>query len=507
MREQSGASDSKAWDFLSSGDTLWGRAMNDPYTVSSNWLSVTRTGMTLTGITLTGTSINLLGTVAVSGGLQAAGVTARAPAVGYSALNLGDANNAGYVAFHKANGVRAGYVGFGVTTLNMYAENGYTGWSMNGSLSVTGAFSATGAFAITGAATVGSLTSNGAINAANYIGIPAQPGQSSTLALNRPNGYSQVNQVVGYSGGFTRWILQLGTGDNDPQDGSNRGSHFLLGRCNDVGNYLDAPIFINRQTAEVSMSGALTTNGRIFTSSARIISKGYNNNPSFCVWDDYHQFAAGIYADNGLRFGQMGGDGGAIIYWGGMVTENPIGDGNRGGLYMTGSIGAAIHLVAGLDLSVGRNVGVVGVTNLQDRLYLSLGDNSINARAPNSYITVCGSTDFTGGANQIFNGGGRPLYAFEYYWGSTRIGGMSTWWATSMLSRGFSSARAMGPVSLGLARTSPSMVALLAASSSIRPMAGVCTGAPVTARWCFAAIPISGGQAGTRCFGWTARAM
>jgi hypothetical protein len=142
------------------------------------------------------------------------------------------------------------------------------------------------------------------------------------------------------------------------------------------------------------------------------------------MWDDYHQFAAGIYADNGLRFGQMDGSGNALIYWGGMVTENPIGDGNRGGLYMTGSIGAAIHLVAGLDLSVGRNVGVVGVTNLQNRLYLSLGDNSINARAPNSYITVCGSTDFTGGANQIFNGGGRPLYAFEYYWGSTRIGAM-----------------------------------------------------------------------------------
>jgi hypothetical protein len=422
VREQSGASDSKAWDFLSSGDTLWGRAMNDPYTVSSNWLTVTRTGMTLTGITLNAPSIALQGSVAVKGGLQAAGVTSRDPlaATGYSSLNLGDATNAGYVAFFKANGVRAGYVGYGATTLNMNAENGYTGWSMTGTLSVTGAFSAGGAFSITGAATVGSLTSNGAINATNGMAINGQPGQSATLTLKRPNGYSQVNQVIGYSGGFNRWILQLGTGDNDPQDGSNIGSNFLLGRCNDAGTYLDAPIYINRQTAEVSMSGGLVTAGRIFTNGARVISCGNGNNPSFCVWDTHAAYAAGIYADGGLRFGGMDGSGNPIIYYGGMVTENPIGDGNRGGLYMTGNVSAAISLYAGYDLSVGRNVGIGGTCNVASRLYVAAGDNSINCRVNNSYTTICGSTDFSGGANFILSGGGRAAYAHEWYWGSSR---------------------------------------------------------------------------------------
>ena len=71
------------------------------------------------------------------------------------------------------------------------------------------------------------------------------------------------------------------------------------------------------------------------------------------------------------------------------------------------------------------NASVYGMLTVGGRVRATPGDNGFQAAAANSYLTINGSNDFNTGANFIVNGGGRPNYAFEWYWGTDNIGRMS----------------------------------------------------------------------------------
>jgi hypothetical protein len=191
--------DANIWDFVVSGLGLNGRLINDAYGAVTNWVTVTRSGMTLTGIafgigisfgSVTGASvtdlskhINLYGGsygFAVTGGrlnynvqtgavhgfnvngvsifvIQGATVVSGVPlsvtgtiyassvignqqgSAGSAALVPSDATHTGFLAFYYANGTRLGYIGNQASTgvITMASENGTTGWSIIGTLAVS----------------------------------------------------------------------------------------------------------------------------------------------------------------------------------------------------------------------------------------------------------------------------------------------------------------------------------------------------------------------------------
>jgi hypothetical protein len=78
LRHTAAALDAKSWEIVSQSGNFYGRAANDTNNAWTNWLTVTRSGMTITGITLAGTAITLAGAVAtnalsVTGALSATG--------------------------------------------------------------------------------------------------------------------------------------------------------------------------------------------------------------------------------------------------------------------------------------------------------------------------------------------------------------------------------------------------------------------------------------------------
>jgi hypothetical protein len=74
---------------------------------------------------------------------------------------------------------------------------------------------------------------------------------SPTLGLNKPDDTN--NSVVGYKNSLARWHLLLGS--SQPESGSNVGSDFALGRCNDAGTIIDYPITVTRSNSGIALNG------------------------------------------------------------------------------------------------------------------------------------------------------------------------------------------------------------------------------------------------------------
>jgi len=99
---------------------------------------------------------------------------------------------------------------------------------------------------------------------------------------------------------------------------------------------------------------------------------------------------------------------------------------SRGDGRVDGNWSAATLNVIGAINNVGGNVTIQGMVTTNNRIRIAVGDNGFQANTHGYYVTINGSTDFVNAANFIVSGGGRSGYAFEYYWGGTRIGEMDT---------------------------------------------------------------------------------
>ena len=134
---QGNGTDSNLWDWFVSGTTLAFRLINDNYTAGTSFLSVARSGMTVSQISLGG-SASVAGNLTASGQILAGGVA------GDGSVGLTGGSGAGaapgYVAFYDQNNTRVGYIGFSAAlgVMAMQTEATYTGWAMNGNLSVGG---------------------------------------------------------------------------------------------------------------------------------------------------------------------------------------------------------------------------------------------------------------------------------------------------------------------------------------------------------------------------------
>jgi microcystin-dependent protein len=61
-----------------------------------------------------------------------------------------------------------------------------------------------------------------------------------------------ANQILGYTAKLPRWLMQFGS--VGAESGGNVGSDFIIGRYNDAGNFIDAPLTITRSTGVVSVA-------------------------------------------------------------------------------------------------------------------------------------------------------------------------------------------------------------------------------------------------------------
>lgn len=145
LHDTDAAFDQKIYDFVSDSGQLSCRAVNDAYSAANNWLNVTRSGYTIGTITLSGTQINLNGPVTVFGALFTNGAVGTSVAsVGNVRMEPGSATNPGFVSFWNAAGTRVGYAGYsdGSNHLQLFADDGFTGWTTNGSFNVGGTLTA-----------------------------------------------------------------------------------------------------------------------------------------------------------------------------------------------------------------------------------------------------------------------------------------------------------------------------------------------------------------------------
>ncbi|NTF06856.1 hypothetical protein G6L37_11855 [Agrobacterium rubi] len=112
------------------------------------------------------------------------------------------------------------------------------------------AFSTTGALSA-GATTVLSLTTSGTVTASSVV--------SNGLTINAAAG---TDRIVGWkSAGTQRWTAFANA---SPETGNNVGSDFAVARYADNGNYIDAPLSINRATGNVWIEKQLTVKSRLY---------------------------------------------------------------------------------------------------------------------------------------------------------------------------------------------------------------------------------------------------
>jgi hypothetical protein len=100
---------------------------------------------------------------------------------------------------------------------------------------------------------VGNVTGNVTGSASNNV-LKAGDTMTGDLGLNKANpglflqktASGQTNTIIGTLGANARWSMELGNPASET--GSNAGSNFVLGRFNDAGTFIDAPLAISRAT-------------------------------------------------------------------------------------------------------------------------------------------------------------------------------------------------------------------------------------------------------------------
>ena len=124
----------------------------------------------------------------------------------------------------------------------------FTGTITAGGFSTSGPLTA-------GATTVLNLTTSGTVTAGNVV--------SAGLTINAATG---TDRVVGWkTAGTQRWSAFA---NGAPETGSNIGSDFAVARYADNGNYIDAPLFINRSTGNISIEKQLTVKDTLLIGTA-----------------------------------------------------------------------------------------------------------------------------------------------------------------------------------------------------------------------------------------------
>ena len=145
---------------------------------------------------------------------------------------------------------------------------------LNGALAVNGTTAISGALTANTLASVAGLTVGGPVSAnGNIIVSTASP----TFTLNK-GASGQANSVYGNTSGATRWSMILG--DETAESGGNAGSNLVIGRWNDAGTYLDAPITVSRATGVVDFAQTPTVSGISLMPTGVILEYGGFSAPS-----------------------------------------------------------------------------------------------------------------------------------------------------------------------------------------------------------------------------------
>jgi hypothetical protein len=103
---------------------------------------------------------------------------------------------------------------------------------------------------LTGGTMTGALT----VNAGS---ITISPSGTNVNMRIRKSASGLAAVVVGYTGTAIRWTVQVG--DASPESSGNLGSNFSIDRYNDLGQVIDSPLVINRQSGLTTVTADPTT--------------------------------------------------------------------------------------------------------------------------------------------------------------------------------------------------------------------------------------------------------
>jgi hypothetical protein len=139
-----------------------------------------------------------------------------------------------------------------------------------------------------------------------YMQLNAPAGYGCGFNLNAPAG--QPHFVQSLVGSSLRWIVAVGT--PEAETGSNAGTNFAIYRYDDAGNYLGAPLTINRNNGGVVVAQNLGVNGGIFANSIQSATTVFaNNDANFGFWaggsGKVYSFQAGYYLDFATATGTL----------------------------------------------------------------------------------------------------------------------------------------------------------------------------------------------------------
>lgn len=129
--------------------------------------------------------------------------------------------------------------------------------TIDGTLRVTGAETISGSLSVGADVLVsGSLDVEGELTVNDSLIVGAQSGGDAVAYLDKAAG-GKASSIVGRVGVTLRWQIQPGNGN--PETGQNLGSDFGIYRYDDLGNYLGAPLLIQRDSGRATFAAPLTT--------------------------------------------------------------------------------------------------------------------------------------------------------------------------------------------------------------------------------------------------------
>ncbi|MBN7809117.1 hypothetical protein JZX86_27745 [Agrobacterium rosae] len=173
---------------------------------------------------------------------------------GPSSLNL-NTLGAKAIVRHDGSALAGGELQSGTVAMVYYDGTAFRLYSNHANPKFSGTVTADG-FSTSGPLTAGAttvlnLTTSGTVTAGNLV----SPG----LTI---NGAAGTDRIVGWkSAGTQRWSAFTNA---SPESGGNVGSDFAVARYADNGNYIDAPLLINRATGNVSIEKQLNVKGRVY---------------------------------------------------------------------------------------------------------------------------------------------------------------------------------------------------------------------------------------------------
>ena len=225
---------------VSGGGTVW--TLDTAVTASISG-KVAKAGDTMTGpLTISGASLNVIG-----GGI---GVLTANAAVELGASGLA---NTPVVDFHSS----ASSTDYDVRLI----ASGGTATAGQGLLTVNSA-------GVTLPATTASTSpTTGALTVAGGVGIGGALNTAGDLTISKANPQIILAKAADGQGAYinarnqtsTRWVMHFPSAT--PEAGGNAGSDFALGRYNDLGVFIDQPLFIKRSTGAVAFGGTVTFAG------------------------------------------------------------------------------------------------------------------------------------------------------------------------------------------------------------------------------------------------------